>query len=67
MTTLAKSIEAKIRTEHARFAGLALPPEFVAPNYGGRSIVNLATSVAWCLGLLVVCGAIAVRMQRQTP
>jgi ABC-2 type transport system permease protein len=28
---------------------------------------NLATSVAWCLGLLVVCGAIAVRMQRQTP
>ncbi|MGO9155686.1 ABC transporter permease [Mycobacterium sp.] len=28
---------------------------------------NLATSVAWCLGLLVVCGAIAVRMQRRTP
>lgn len=28
---------------------------------------NLATSAAWCLGLLLVCGAIAVRMQRHTP
>ncbi len=27
---------------------------------------NLATSLAWCVGLLVVFGAIAVRMQRRT-
>jgi ABC-2 type transport system permease protein len=27
---------------------------------------NLATSLAWCLGLLVVFGAFAVRMQRRT-
>ena len=27
---------------------------------------NLATSVAWCLGLLVVFGAFAMRMQRRT-
>ena len=27
---------------------------------------NLATSLAWCLGLLVVFGVIAVRMQRRT-
>ena len=29
-------------------------------------VSNLATSLAWCLGLLVVFGAIAVRMQRRT-
>jgi ABC-2 type transport system permease protein len=29
-------------------------------------ISNLATSLAWCLGLLVVFGAVAVRMQRRT-
>jgi ABC-2 type transport system permease protein len=28
---------------------------------------NLETSTAWCAGLLLVCGAIAVRMQRHTP
>jgi ABC-2 type transport system permease protein len=27
--------------------------------------INLATSIAWCLGLLVVFGAIALRMQRR--
>ena len=27
---------------------------------------NLATSLAWCLGLLVVFGALALRMQRRT-
>jgi ABC-2 type transport system permease protein len=27
---------------------------------------NLATSLAWCVGLLVVFGAIALRMQRRT-
>jgi ABC-2 type transport system permease protein len=30
-------------------------------------VSNLATSLAWCLGLLVVFGAIALRMQRRTP
>jgi ABC-2 type transport system permease protein len=29
-------------------------------------VSNLATSLAWCLGLLVVFGACAVRMQRRT-
>ena len=29
-------------------------------------VSNLATSSAWCLGLLVVFGAIAVRLQRRT-
>jgi ABC-2 type transport system permease protein len=29
-------------------------------------VSNLATSLAWCLGLLAVFGAIAVRMQRRT-
>jgi ABC-2 type transport system permease protein len=33
----------------------------------GHAVVsNLATSLAWCLGMVVVFGAIAVRMQRQT-
>ncbi len=30
-------------------------------------VSNLVTSVAWCLGLLVVFGALAVRVQRRTP
>ena len=29
-------------------------------------VSNLATSLAWCLGLLVVFGVFAVRMQRRT-
>lgn len=33
---------------------------------GDVAVSNLATSLAWCLGLLVVFGAIAVRMQRRT-
>jgi ABC-2 type transport system permease protein len=33
---------------------------------GHVAVSNLATSLAWCLGLLVVFGAIAVRMQRRT-
>jgi ABC-2 type transport system permease protein len=28
---------------------------------------NLLTSVAWCVGLLLVCGTIAVRIQGRTP
>jgi hypothetical protein len=43
-------LEAKIRAERRRFDALALPPEFVAPNYEGRSIVNLATSLAQAFG-----------------
>ena len=37
-------------------------------GFAGGHVVgsNLATSTAWCLGLLVVFGAIAVRMQRRT-
>ena len=33
---------------------------------GHVSVSNLATSLAWCFGLLVVFGALAVRMQRRT-
>lgn len=33
-----------------RFGALHLPAEFVAPNYGGRSIVNLPASIAHILG-----------------
>jgi len=29
-------------------------------------VSNVATSLAWCLGLLVVFGALAVRTQRRT-
>jgi hypothetical protein len=45
--TLAQTIEAQIRAERAaRFAALNLPGEFIAPNYGGRSIVNIPASIA---------------------
>lgn len=33
---------------------------------GNVGVSNLATSWAWCLGLLVVFGALALRMQRRT-
>lgn len=33
---------------------------------GHIAVANLATSFAWCLGLLVVFGALAVRVQRRT-
>jgi ABC-2 type transport system permease protein len=33
---------------------------------GHVSVSNVASSMAWCLGLLVVFGALAVRMQRRT-
>lgn len=33
---------------------------------GQVAVSNLATSSAWCLGLLVVFGALAVRMQKRT-
>ena len=33
---------------------------------GDVAFSNLATSLAWCLGMLLVFGAVAVRMQRRT-
>ena len=33
---------------------------------GDTAVSNVAISLAWCLGMLVVFGAIAVRMQRRT-
>jgi ABC-2 type transport system permease protein len=33
---------------------------------GHVSVSNLATSLVWCLGMLFVFGAVAVRMQRRT-
>jgi predicted AlkP superfamily pyrophosphatase or phosphodiesterase len=48
---LEEIIEQQIRVERtARFAGLNLPDEFVAPNYGGRSIVNISSSIVRILG-----------------
>ncbi len=44
-------IEKRIRAARAaRFAELNLPDEFIAPDYGGRSIVNIASSIARILG-----------------
>jgi ABC-2 type transport system permease protein len=34
---------------------------------GDVAISSVASSLAWCLGLLVIFGALAVRMQRRTP
>ncbi len=49
--SLADTIERKIRAERAtRLKRLALPSEFIAPNYGGRSIANLAASIIRILG-----------------
>ncbi|MBI5303332.1 MAG: alkaline phosphatase family protein [Chloroflexi bacterium] len=49
--SLADTILKKIRAErNARFKKLGLPTDFIAPNYGGRSIVNVAASVIKLLG-----------------
>jgi hypothetical protein len=49
--SLAEDIETQIRAEReARFAALHLPAEFVAPNYGGRSIVNVPASIVNLFG-----------------
>lgn len=49
--TLAEDIEALIYAEReARFGALGLPPEFVAPNYGGRSIVNVPATIVSLFG-----------------
>ncbi len=48
---LAQAIENKIRTEReSRFGALNLPSEFIAPNYAGRSIVNVSASIVKILG-----------------
>jgi predicted AlkP superfamily pyrophosphatase or phosphodiesterase len=49
--TSANAIENKIRAESkAKFASLGLPNEFVAPNYSGRSILNIPASIVKILG-----------------
>jgi predicted AlkP superfamily pyrophosphatase or phosphodiesterase len=49
--SFADSIETKIRAENkTKFTSLKLPGEFVAPNYGGRSIVNIPASIVMILG-----------------
>ncbi len=48
---IAEIIEQQIREESAtRYAELHLPTEFVAPNYAGRSIVNISSSIVRILG-----------------
>ncbi len=48
---LAENIEKQIRAERAaRFKKLRLDDEFIAPNYGGRSIVNVPASIVKILG-----------------
>jgi hypothetical protein len=49
--TLADNLEKAIRAEsQTRYRALHLPAEFIAPNYDGRSIVNLAASIVNILG-----------------
>ena len=49
--SLANDIHALIAAEReTRFASLGLPPEFVGPNYGGRSIVNVPASIVRLFG-----------------
>ncbi len=48
---LAPIIEQRIRAESAkRYGALRLPAEFIAPNYAGRSIVNVPASIVATLG-----------------
>ena len=47
----ADTIEKRIRAERAdRFAALSLPDDWIAPNYFGRSIVNVPASVVRLFG-----------------
>ncbi len=39
------------RESRTHFQELNLPPEFIAPNYRGRSIVNVAASITHLLGI----------------
>ena len=48
---LTETIERRIRAERAaRFSGLNLPADFIAPNYAGRSIVNIPATIVRILG-----------------
>ncbi len=49
--TLAEKLEQQIRAENKkRFEQLQLPAEFIAPNYDGRSVVNVAASIVKIFG-----------------
>ncbi|MEW5719541.1 MAG: alkaline phosphatase family protein [Chloroflexota bacterium] len=49
--SVAEKIEKRIRAERsAHFKQLNLPAEFIAPNYGGRSIVNVPATIIRTLG-----------------
>jgi hypothetical protein len=49
--SLPNKIEKRIRAERAaRYNKLNLPAEFIAPNYAGRSIVNVPTTIMRALG-----------------
>ena len=49
--SLADLIKGRILAEReARFGTLKLPPDFIAPNYGGRSIVNVPSSIVGIMG-----------------
>ncbi len=49
--SLAENVENKIRAEReSRFGELHLPGDFIAPNYAGRSIVNVSASIVNILG-----------------
>ena len=49
--SLADVIKGRILAEReARFGALKLPPDFIAPNYGGRSIVNVPSSIVKIMG-----------------
>ncbi len=51
MMPLADQIERQIRAEReSRFCELQLPAEFIAPNYRGRSIVNVPSSIVQVFG-----------------
>ena len=51
MKAAAQKIEKRIRTERStRYKKLNLPPDFIAPNYDGRSIVNVPATIIRTLG-----------------
>jgi predicted AlkP superfamily pyrophosphatase or phosphodiesterase len=48
--SIAQKIEKHIRAERARYYKLNLPPDFIAPNYDGRSIVNVPATIIRTFG-----------------
>ncbi len=49
--TVADTIEKHIYAEsHTRYRSLELPPEWIAPNYNGRSIANVSASIIQLFG-----------------